>query len=285
MSKQNRWSLGKKIAVSSLSALGTIAFVSAATAIGVLHNYCKLDDYEPTAVETQAYLIAHRGMRSVAPENSVASFEEAGKHGYKAAECDIYMTKDGVWVVSHDYSTYRMMDKNWMIESRTYEELMKLVFSNGSNFERFPHLRFCTLEEYLEICKRYGMDCVIELKGKNNTEHYDKVLELVEKYGVNYRFISFQFEDLKKMRELTDVQMFYLVKEITPESIELAKSIENCGIDFDGNRAKNLDTDIIEKCIAEGLDMCTWTINDVSVMNKLIGKGVTNITTDQLYYK
>ena len=45
----------------------------------------------------------------------------------------------------------------------------------------------------------------------------------MEKYGVDAVYISFHFENLEKIRELTDAPVYYLVQEIEDEDIELAK--------------------------------------------------------------
>ena len=53
------------------------------------------------------YLIMHRGYNKVAPENTLAAFRLAAEMGFKAVECDIQFTKDGVPVVIHDSSVTR----------------------------------------------------------------------------------------------------------------------------------------------------------------------------------
>jgi glycerophosphoryl diester phosphodiesterase len=47
-------------------------------------------------------LQGHRGARGLAPENSLASFERALRHGVTTLELDIAVTRDGVVVVHHD---------------------------------------------------------------------------------------------------------------------------------------------------------------------------------------
>ncbi|MGN1329417.1 MAG: glycerophosphodiester phosphodiesterase family protein [Eubacterium sp.] len=279
-----KWSKKKKIVVIVISVLLALILLVVAGGIYALNWYCETKEYNVVSTDAQVTLVAHRGMRSVAPENTTVAFEEAGKHGFWGAECDIYMTKDGKWIVSHDTHTYRMMDKSAFVEKETYDDLMKMTVDNGSNIENYPDLKFCSLEEYLEICKQYNMVAVIELKGKNNTEHYDKIIDAVNQYDVDVVYISFHFENLQKLRELTDAQVYYLVNEITEEDIELAKSLENCGIDFDGNKDENFETDIIDKCRQEGLPLGAWTINTLESMERLIDKGVTLITTDCITY-
>lgn len=267
--------------------LSIVAFLLIATVLGgviALNQYCKTKDYTVISTSDNVTLVAHRGMRSVAPENTTASFTEAGKHGYWGAECDVYRTKDGVWIISHDSHTYRMMDKSAFIEKKTYEELMDMNVDNGVNIDKYEDLKICSLEEYLDICKKYNMTPVIELKGKNNTEYYSEIVELANQFEVNPVYISFHIENLQTMRRLTQCKMYYLVQKISEDDIQDAKSIENCGIDFNGNKDKNFKSDIIKKCQEAGLELGAWTINEEDALQKLEQYGITLITTDCIEY-
>ena len=252
--------------------LSIVAFLLIATVLGgviALNQYCKTKDYTVISTSDNVTLVAHRGMRSVAPENTTASFTEAGKHGYWGAECDVYRTKDGVWIISHDSHTYRMMDKSAFIEKKTYEELMDMNVDNGVNIDKYEDLKICSLEEYLDICKKYNMTPVIELKGKNNTEYYSEIVKLANQFEVNPVYISFHIENLQTMRRLTQCKMYYLVQKISEDDIQDAKSIENCGIDFNGNKDKNFKSDIIKKCQDAGLELGAWTINEEDALKNL----------------
>ncbi len=267
--------------------LSIVAFLLIATVLGgviALNQYCKTKDYTVISTSDNVTLVAHRGMRSVAPENTTASFTEAGKHGYWGAECDVYRTKDGVWIISHDSHTYRMMDKSAFIEKKTYKELMDMNVDNGVNIDKYEDLKICSLEEYLDICKKYNMTPIIELKGKNNTEYYSEIVELANQFEVNPVYISFHIENLQTMRRLTQCKMYYLVQKISEDDIEDAKSIENCGIDFNGNKDKNFKSDIIKKCQDAGLELGAWTINEKDALQKLEQYGITLITTDCIEY-
>ncbi len=280
--EKKKWSKKKKIIVITLSLLLTLIVLVVIAGVCVLNWYCKTEDYTLLKTQQQVTLVAHRGYRAVAPENTTAAFEEAGKAGFWGAECDIYRTADGVWIVSHDTHTYRMMDQSAWVEKKTYDELMEMTVDNGSNIEDYPDLKFCSLEEYLRICRDYNMVAVIELKGKKNTEHYDEIIDLVEQYGVDSVYISFHFENLQKLRELTDSQVYYLVQEIEDEDIELAKTLENCGIDFNGEKEANFENGMIQKCMDNGLAVGAWTIDDTELLDKLVDNGVTLITTDNI---
>ena len=159
----------KALIITAIAAAATVGI-----AIGAIefHKFYKAAPYEhATASEIMkedTRLIAHRGYRAIAPENTLPSFEEAGKAGFWGNECDVYRTADGVWVIHHDFLTFRMMNASKNIEETTYEDLMKLNYNNGHNIEDYKDLKICTLEEYLEVCQRYHMNAFIELKSKKN---------------------------------------------------------------------------------------------------------------------
>lgn len=288
---KKKMSKGKKALIIILSILAFLLVLVVTGGAVALHEYCKVKDYTISSAsdfaDENTFLIAHRGFRAAAPENTAPAFREAGKAGYAAVECDIYRAKDGVWVVQHDRSTYRMMDKSMFVEKATYEELKDATTDNGVNIDQYPDLKICTLKKFLQICQKYNMQAVIELKEENNQECYPEIIRLCNMYPeVKVTFISFKISDLQKLRELCDNDMMYLVQEITEEDIELAKSIRNCGIDFNGNKEKNYDLDsyLIKKCVEDGMLMGAWTIDDPEVMKKLLDLGVNLITTDCITY-
>lgn len=280
---------GKKRMIIDIIALIVCALIAAG--VLYLHFFLKPASYELLSAKEVAteetMLIAHRGYRAVAPENTAPAFEKAGEAGFDGAECDIYRTKDGVWIIQHDFNALWMTGSLRKIESSTYESLRKKTVNNGVNIEDYPDLQICTLEEYLAICKKYEMVPVIELKSKNNTEYYKEVVDLVEKSGVDkVIYISFYENCLQAMRKLTDADLYYLCGEVTEEAISVAKGIENCGLDFNGNTEENFENDAaaIKKAQEAGLSLGAWTIDDLDTMQKLLDLGIQMITTDNITY-
>ncbi len=284
--EKKKWSTGKKVAVILCSVLLALILIVVSGGLIYLHNYCQVKDYTVTAMGNHdVTLIAHRGFRAVAPENTLPAFEEAGKAGFTGAECDTYRTKDGVWVISHDNHTYRMMDQHAFVEKKTYDELLTYNTDNGVNIDQYPNLKICTLEDYLKTCVKYNMTAVIELKGKNNTEHYDEIMKLVADTGAKPLFISFHLENLQQIRKLSqDVPVWYLVQKIDDQAIADAKALGGeCGIDFNGNKDENTK-EVVQKCLDAGLEVGAWTIDDMDTLQSLKDKGVTYITTDSITY-
>ena len=87
--EKKKWSTGKKVAVILCSVLLALILIVVSGGLIYLHNYCQVKDYTVTAMGNHdVTLIAHRGFRAVAPENTLPAFEEAGKAGFTGAECD-----------------------------------------------------------------------------------------------------------------------------------------------------------------------------------------------------
>ena len=287
--EKKKWSIGKKVVVIILAVIFVLLAAAVTGGLVYLHSYCQTKDYNIISTaditDKEVTLIAHRGFSAVAPENTAPAFQEAGLAGFGAAECDIYRTKDGKWIIHHDSHTYRMMDKSAYVEKLTYDEIMEYTYDNGSNIANYPELKVCTLEQYLDICNQYDMIPVIELKGANNTEHYDEIVTSVEERGLTDKvvYISFHLDNLKKLRELSeDSTLYYLVHTIDEQAINDALSLRGkCGIDFNGNREANTK-EIIQQCFDKGLLMGAWTIDTPEALNRMLDCGVTLITTNAI---
>lgn len=115
-----------------------------------------------TCEDARMLVIAHRGARNRAPENTIAAFDAALEDGAKALEFDVLVTKDGVPVVCHDEHLMRVAGVEAWISRMSLVELQGLdvgrVCAGWEEPARIP-----TLEEVLA---RYAgrAELFIELK-------------------------------------------------------------------------------------------------------------------------
>jgi len=102
-------------------------------------------------------VIAHRGNRAYAPENTVESFAQAVAAGADAIEFDVRVSADGVAVVHHDETVERTTDGRGAIERLDFDKLKE--FDAGANFtsdsgKTFPYRgkghRIPSLDEVIE---------------------------------------------------------------------------------------------------------------------------------------
>jgi glycerophosphoryl diester phosphodiesterase len=239
----------------------------------------KLSDSNLENIE-DVKLTAHRGFSGIAPENTLVAFEKAGEYGFYATECDVHLTKDGVWVIYHDDNIFRLTNGYKNIEDATYAELQEYVIDNGVNVDNYPNQKIPTLEEYLIICKDMRIIPQIEIKN-GSKEKLQEILDLLQKYELkeNAIIISFKGEMIKKVRELdAKIELWYLVEEITEENIKISKD-NNYKLAF--NHKKN-DEEVIKKAIGQGLTLCAWTVDDLTVLEELYNLGVKFITTNAI---
>ena len=104
--------------------------------------------------------MAHRGASDLAPENSLASFDLAVRHGADLLETDVWLTADGQIVCHHDPTLERMTGDPRRVDAISLSQLRKLRLApkNGIGGERIP-----TLAELVEQTPP-GVVVVVELK-------------------------------------------------------------------------------------------------------------------------
>ncbi|MBI3791199.1 MAG: glycerophosphodiester phosphodiesterase [Gemmatimonadetes bacterium] len=71
-------------------------------------------------------VVGHRGNRAHAPENTIASFDEAVALGVDALELDVRLSRDGDVVVMHDPTVDRTTNGSGAIAQMTWRELAPL---------------------------------------------------------------------------------------------------------------------------------------------------------------
>ena len=72
------------------------------------------------------YWIAHRGAGKLAPENTLAAFRVGAGHGYRAFECDVKLSADGVPFLLHDATLERTTNARGLAGERSWSELSRL---------------------------------------------------------------------------------------------------------------------------------------------------------------
>lgn len=135
----------------------------------------------PVLSQTGIKIIAHRGACTDAPENTVPAFEIAGKNHVWGIETDIWETTDNYFVCLHNERVDDMTDGTGKVREKTLAEVKALTIDAGANIQDYPNLQIPTLEEYLTICKKYGVIATIEIKGISS---YEDFIETIIKYGL-----------------------------------------------------------------------------------------------------
>jgi len=138
-------------------------------------------------------IIGHRGAPSLAPENTIESFEIAFDNNVDGIELDVQLTKDNQLTVFHDLHTYQLNGKHELICNYTLNELRLLK----------PDI--ATLEQVLNIAP-INMELHIEIKSEkiNNTIIINKTYNLINQHKLHNKvvfssFNPFVLSTLKKL--------------------------------------------------------------------------------------
>jgi glycerophosphoryl diester phosphodiesterase len=136
------------------------------------HNMSRIPLFPDTP---RPLLFAHRGISSLAPENTRASFTLARERGIPGIELDVHLTSDGKLAVIHDHTTARVASENLDIERSTWKELSAVDIGSwkGSQwkgermmllselFEEFDESFYYDVELKSHIASGYGLEAAV----------------------------------------------------------------------------------------------------------------------------
>lgn len=119
-------------------------------------------------------------------ENTSEAFINGAKKGYQYLECDVKVTADREYIISHDDNTGRL-GGNMTIASSTLEQLKTETYTQTRGGVKYTG-KICTVAEYLQICKDYRVKPLIELKwatGINNNDYSNLpgLIDLIDSCG------------------------------------------------------------------------------------------------------
>ncbi len=235
-------------------------------------------------VDDPIFLTAHRGVNAQAPENTLPAFRLAIEKGFYSAETDVHLTKDGVWVVSHNDNIKKWYNGNAVIEDSTYEELLKYRVKGGPGFLKYGKLQIPTLEEFLDLF--VGTQCRPQIEIKTRGEDYkgiDALIHMVHEKGLGAQalVISFDLGQLQYIRGLDpDMELWYLCDEITQKEIDAAKSVGGniwLSCDWEENTVETM-----QRAVDAGIPVSMWTVDSLRDAKMLYEAGFRYMETDRL---
>jgi glycerophosphoryl diester phosphodiesterase len=227
-------------------------------------------------------IVAHRGNRVRAPENTVPSLRQAVELGADALEFDVRMSRDGVPVVIHDPTLDRTTDGTGPVSAHTVPELQALDASARSPY-RIQRVSIPTLEEVLDGFRETPL--VIEVKEMEAAESTAKLVRrfgLQERavigsarYGVMEWFYSSGLCSCASMRDATRMIAGALVG-IAPRTPSF--QVLSVTRRYRGVRIPVLAMSRAARKV--GIPTHVWTVNDPREAQRLWKGGITGIVTD-----
>lgn len=235
-----------------------------------------------TAWSAEPVKVGHRGSLW-GVENTRAAFANGAKR-YTLLECDVRLTADSVFVISHDESTERLGGKSVVCETPLASlKAEKLTQTRGDIIYAGE---ISTLAEYLQQCKDAGVGCVVEMKwtpgvNSKDTSLIPLLMAEIDAAGMTENVIM--LTSMKPClevigRDYPNVKRQFLGGEKWEDSLDWIKE-------------QNIDVDLIHTAVnAEkvamlhdlGLKVNVWTVDSPERAEELTAMGVDFITTNKL---
>jgi glycerophosphoryl diester phosphodiesterase len=221
-------------------------------------------------------IIAHRGASSIAPPNTLKSFQKAIVLKADYIEFDIHKTLDDEIVIIHDaYFNDLSGHKKW-IKDMKLKELKALDVGEGENIP--------TLRELIKIAKgNIGLQCEIKAPGLSKL-----LVKLLNKENLIDTSIisSFMLNELLELQKINSKLKLALL--IPPEIHFTRRLTKYCNKAIENNfyavhpYFKSINNEIVEVIHDQNLLVNVWTVNKESDMRKVLKMGVDGIISDDI---
>ena len=226
-------------------------------------------------------MVAHRGISGLERENSCPAFVAAGVHSYWGIETDVWVTGDEKYILSHDGNLKRCSGVDIDIQKARFDTLRAIPLFDSDGATLRTDLYPPTLDDYVNICRKYGKQSVLELKGAYQEKHVAGVIETISQLGWYERttIIAFDRENIVTARRLCpDIDMEVLGWKGDEETLAFMKAYR-VGADL---HYKGVTKEFVDAAHAEGFAVNVWTVDDPAVAADMIAMGVDQITSNIL---
>ena len=215
----------------------------------------------------------HRGAKGYVSENTLASFQKALDLNVDGIELDVHVCASGELVVFHDFTLDRMTNGSGEIHNFSLVELKKLKVDGV--FE------ISTLEEVLNLVNR-KCKVNIELKGHDTAK---TAVQIIEKYIQdnnwkmdNFIISSFQRDELSIVSQLnSNIPLAVLTQASVEQAMEWA---DEFSAKYIHPHFSLLTEDNCKMATEKGLKINTWTVNDVTDIERLKEYKINGIISD-----
>lgn len=236
-------------------------------------------------------LEGHRGVQSLCPENTIASFQKAIELGVKWVELDLLSTKDGRIVIHHDFEI-----DGRLVSSLSMDEIKQFDVGTQTN-PNFPEQRSAPKARIPELAELFeiGDKLIFNLEIKSHPYHPEytppldlfakKIVDIVRKYGFVDRvyYSSFNPAALVAIRNLepkATIALLYAEGLGNEWLMPLAKGCIDLKAQIVSPQHRLVNEPVMQVLKRSGLLVIPWTVNDENRFKTLVDLGVDGVISD-----
>ncbi len=238
-------------------------------------------------------IAAHRGARSVAPENTLSALKKSIGH-CDFIEVDVQLSRDGIGIIMHDDTLERTTNVSkidayktrapYRVSDFTFEELS--TFDYGSWFrENSSYEPLLSFRDALYFIKTHQLFINIEIKDIHEYFSDEKVISTllgdIKNYRVQHLVLlsSYRHEYLPLCKKrLPNVPTAALVENEHPP--KLIEYLNNLHVDAYHLNDELVDEETVCKLKNAGFFVNVYTVNDPKRVQQLFSMGVNGVFSD-----
>lgn len=227
--------------------------------------------------------IAHRGAGKLAPENTLAAFRLGAEYGYRAFECDVKLSADGVPFLLHDATLERTTNAAGTAGERCWSELARLD-AGAWHSRRYAGEPLPTLQAVAAFVQRNGFALDVEIKPTPGSEAHTGAAVATEMARLWHGkapaalLSSFQPESLRAARDAApELPRALLLDTLPPQAFDVARDLGCVALI---TKHTLMDAALIERIRAAGMRALVYTVNEPERAHQLLAIGIDGIVTD-----
>ncbi len=262
---------------------------------GILYALARPIPDHPYFKPDKFLAIAHRGGRSLGPENTLYTFKRAVELGTDVLEMDLQTTSDGALVILHDREVDRTTNGTGAVDGFTLSDLKKLDAGfrwSPDNSRSFPlrntGITIPTLAQVFKAFPDQRMNIEIKSSQVNTIQNLCRSIR-DNRMSQKIMVACFDAGKLGEFRSIcpevatsagaSDAAMFYWLQWANLESA-YSPNAQALQIPETYGDNRIATRRFLDAAHARNMRVHVWTINDVEAMQRLIDLGVDGIMTD-----
>ncbi len=227
--------------------------------------------------------IAHRGAGKLAPENTLAAFRIGAALGFRAFECDVKLSADGVPMLLHDATLERTTSGAGNAGQQTWSALSQLD-AGAWHSRAFAGEPMPTLQAIAAYVRRNGFALNIEIKPTPGEELITgeavgrEAARLWAGDTLPPLLSSFRPEALQGARESANaLPRALLLDTLWAGWMDVARALACVAIVSDH---KLMNAEVCAGIHAAGMRALVYTVNDDETAARVLAAGVDGVITD-----
>ena len=229
------------------------------------------------------FWVAHRGAGKLAPENTLAAFRAGAAHGWRAFECDVKLSLDGVPFLLHDATLERTSSGAGEAGHKPWAELSRLDAGSWHS-HAFAGETLPTLDAIARYVQCNGFALNVEIKPTPGQERETGLAvgaacaALWQGVVTPLLFTSFRPDALQGARETAPhIPRALLIDTLwdgwfaTVQSLQCVAVVTNHTL---------MDAALVAQLHGAGLRALCYTVNDAADARRLTALGVDGLITD-----